>query len=259
MKLFYPLLLLVCCFGFVPTSVNAQVYGAGGDELGVIYSRFFTGNGSIHTNGRIGFSAHIGYVETFYKNRYWSVEINELRNVRELRQSYDFQGPFTSSRSFIYGKINNFYTLHGGFGKQNFFGEPSQTRGVAVGYNYSFGPVLGLLKPYYLDVRRPVDQTTSDIVRIKYSEETAAQFLNINSIYGASGFRVGLNEISVVPGARGKAGLVFDFSHSEEFIRAIEAGVMLDLYMRRIPIMVTQPDNFYFLNLYVSLQLGKRW
>lgn len=257
-------ILCVLLFSVLGLRTEAQVHAADENEFGIVYNKFFSGIVSVHTNGRFGFAANYGKIQTFYRNRYWQFEVNELRHVRELRRSQDFQGPFSSSRSYIFGKINNFYTVHAAIGRQHFFGEPASVRGVAVGYTFSAGPVLGLLKPYYLDVRRSYDNSGGDVVRIKYSEETADQFLNSNpissnSIIGASGMRVGVSETSIIPGVRAKAGVLFDFSNSEEFIRGIEAGLMIDTYIRRIPLLAEHPNNFFFLNLYVSLQLGKRW
>jgi hypothetical protein len=57
----------------------------------------------------------------------------------------------------------------------------------------------------------------------------------------------------------------FDWGAFDEFAKAIEAGVMVDYYFSRVPIMVDSPlvDNAenkaVFINLYLNLQLGKRW
>ena len=97
---------------------------------------------------------------------------------------------------------------------------------------------------------------------MKYTGDNIDEFLNVDRIYGSSGFRKGLNEIKPVPGAHGKIAVHFDWGAFDEFVKAFEAGIMVDVFIREVPILVddTQfPENRpYFVNLYLTLQLGKR-
>jgi hypothetical protein len=49
-----------------------------------------------------------------------------------------------------------------------------------------------------------------------------------------------------------------DWGAFDEFLRALEVGIQLDIYPKKLPIMVNSENRPYFMNLYVSLQLGKR-
>ena len=89
--------------------------------------------------------------------------------------------------------------------------------------------------------------------------------LNINNIYGSSGFSKGLGELKVKPGAHAKAAVHFDWGAFDEFVKALEAGIMIDFYFDNIPIMVESAEvqnvenRPLFINLYLNLQFGKRW
>ncbi len=68
----------------------------------------------------------------------------------------------------------------------------------------------------------------------------------------------------MVPGLNFRAALHFDWGAYDEFVKALEAGIMADFYFKKIPIMVESPsvpnaeNRAFFINLYLTLQLGKR-
>ena len=74
-------------------------------------------------------------------------------------------------------------------------------------------------------------------------------------------FVKGFNELSVVPGGQFKVAVHLDWGAFDEFIRALEIGVMGDIFFKEMPIMVDEEfseNRPYFINLFVALQLGKR-
>ncbi len=238
------------------------------DSKGIIYDREVTADLKLHTNGW-AFGVNIGQVKTYYLTNYWNFEFGELKHRKEMKQSFDIQ-PFNSDRtfrSFIYGKQNNFFALRGGFGQKRYLSEKAKRKGVAIGLTYEGGATMGILKPYYLELRYFAESGVNDfIVRSeRFSEENRDKFLDINSIYGASGFARGLGELSIVPGLHGKAAVHIDWGAFDEFVKALEAGVMFDLFFQEVPIMVETPliedgeNQALFVNLYINLQLGKRW
>ncbi len=241
------------------------------DQKGFIYSQEVAANFTLHTNG-FAFGMDIGNIETFYKTSYWHFDFGEIKNARETKQSRNFPASAigTNFRSFIYGKQNNFFALRAGYGQKWYLSEKARRRGVAFGFTYEGGPSLGILKPYYLVLR--YDQVDGGpIFRTeKFSSENEERFLNFNPnsqvdyIFGAASFTKGLNEISFLPGLHGKAALHFDWGTFDQFIKALEAGIMVDFYFQNVPIMVESdliddPGNTnVFINLFLTLQLGKR-
>ncbi len=227
---------------------------------GIIYNQELAFGLRLHTNGwAFGFSK--GDIQTYYRTRFFHAELGEIQHPKEERQSFDNPGSINGriARPFKFGKQNNLYVVRAGLGIKRYFTEKARHKGVAVGLAYEGGITLGLLKPYYLELRAP-DGVVS--VSTRYSPETADRFLNIWNIHGASGWTKGLTEISLLPGAHGKLAVHFDWGAFDEYVKAIEAGLMLDVFTKKAPIMV-EADNVrnsqVFLNLFLHLQFGKRW
>ncbi|MCB9037145.1 MAG: hypothetical protein H6557_11040 [Lewinellaceae bacterium] len=239
------------------------------ETKGIVYDREFTVDMKLHTNG-FALGVNIARLKTYYLTRFFNIEIGEIKHSKEFRQSFDFQTPAASrvSRAFIFGKQNNLLVLRGGVGEKRYLSEKAKRKGLAVGLSYEAGPSLGLLKPYYLELVRSSESGPFENFTIrseKFSQENASTFLDISRIYGSSGFSKGLGEISAIPGLHGKFAVHFDWGAFDEFVKAIEAGVMVDAYFQRVPLMaesdlVETPENkSIFINLYINLQLGKRW
>ncbi len=269
MKKIFFLIAVSCLFVFQSQAqTEYPSRGFTNPELkGIVYNKEFAFDVRLHTNG-LAFAANFGKIKTFYKTRYYHIEIGELRHAKQERQSFDWAGwsNSRSSKSFFFGKRNNLYVLRAGIGVKKYFSEKARQRGLAIGITYEAGPSLGLLKPYYLEIIHATDNPSEFVVESeKYSSENADDFLNINSIYGSSGFSKGLNEIKPIPGLHGKLGVHFDWGAFDEYVKAIEAGIMIDIYTKKVPIMVendaiTNSENRpFFVNLYLTLQLGKRW
>ncbi|MDX1943700.1 MAG: hypothetical protein SFU99_24245 [Saprospiraceae bacterium] len=238
------------------------------ENKGIVYNKEFSVNFKLHTNG-YALGVDIGSLQTYYITRFWTFEIGELKHPKEFRQGFDSRSSYTNriARAFIFGKENTFIPLRVGFGEKRYLSEKAKRRGLAIGMSYAIGGSLGLLKPYYLDIVRYPDVGGGDpFVRSeRYSEENAEFFLNTSRIYGSSGFAKGLDEISFLPGAHGKFAIHFDWGAFDEFVKALDAGVMVDFYFKDVPIMVESPrvanaeNTPIFINLYLNLQLGKRW
>lgn len=228
--------------------------------MGVVYNQEFALGFRMHTNG-FAIGTTFGKLKTYYQTNYWHFELGELKHEKEFRQSFDTPTPINGriSRAFKYGKQNNLYVLRGAKGVKRYFSEKAKHKGVAFGISYEGGATLGLLKPYYLELRAGDGRVT---VPTKYSEEQANRFLDIYAIQGASGWTKGLGELSVIPGAHGKFAVHFDWGAFDEYLKSIEAGIMVDFFSKKVPIMVEQENvenNQLFLNLFLHLQFGKRW
>lgn len=256
--LLFPLLGLMAQNTFQPKQVVSN-------NVGIVYDKEFTFDIRLHTHG-LALGVNIGRLKTFYKTRFYQFEIGELRHPKEERESNEnpnFGG--RSSRSFFFGKQNSLYVLRGGIGEKRYFSEKAKERGLAIGISYVVGPSIGLLKPYYLDLIRSGVDNTPEISSEKFSEENAERFLDVRNIFGSSGFSRGISELSILPGIHAKAGVHFDWGAFDEFVKAIEAGVMIDAYFKKVPIMVETDEinnaenRPFFINLYLTLQLGKRW
>ena len=229
-------------------------------SFGIVYNQEFALGMRLHTNG-FAIGTNFGKLKTYYLTKYFHFEIGELKHEKEFRQSFDTPTPIHGriSKAFKYGKQNNLYVIRGAMGAKRYFSEKAKHKGVAFGISYEAGATLGLLKPYYLEIRGSDGQVS---ISTRYSEETADQFLDIYSIHGASGWTKGFSHLSVLPGLNGKFAVHFDWGAYDEYLKSIEAGIMVDLFTRKAPIMVevdNVENNQLFLNLFLHLQFGKRW
>ncbi len=214
-----------------------------------------------HTHG-MSFGYTKAQINTWYKTTYTYFDLGSLRNSREHSQNFKFfnQGIFReSSKAFVYGKKNSLYALRAGIGKRRSFSEKARKKNVIVGLNYEYGVTLGLLKPYYLKLTRFIDGGAEQQISVeKYSEENRDLFLDETLIFGGAEFRHGLSELKLRPGVHGKIGMNFAWGNVDRMIKAIEVGIMGDIFLSSVPIMVEGPNRPYFLNLYLTVQLGKR-
>ena len=227
---------------------------------GIQYNKEFSLGGKITSTGWSFFGEYTRHIN-LDKKRVLQFEFMELKHPKQVKQSNELtfvQFGLESPKSYVYGKQNNLYVVHAGYGTRYMLGDKARKSGVEVNFTWTAGPALGILKPYYLNLIETGDNFIT-IVADRYDAEEPERFLTQGSIYGASGFSYGLGEISLVAGAYGKAGINFDWASYSEFIKSIEAGVGADFFIGRPEIMIIEDNKFQFVYLYLSLQLGKKW
>jgi len=202
-----------------------------------------------------------GKIRTYYKTNTVHYELGWLRSPREIRQRFDVSTPFSNAqpKAFVFGKINSLYVARVGWGQTRYFSDKARSRGVSVGIHYDMGVVLGILKPIYLDLIRYRDNgSTAYISKEKYSEENKDLFLDVTRIVGGSGFLKGLDEVKIAPGGYLRSGLVFEFDAFPEWYAKSEVGFQLDVFPQTVKMLANNPNRLLFLNLYITLELGKR-
>ena len=225
---------------------------------GIVYFKEYAAGMGLHTNGiNLGFTR--GTITKYNITRFYQFQIGYTSDPRERMKSEYLPG-FDGISSYTYGKQNSFYHIRGGMGKKVFLSEKAHERGIAVGYSFTGGLNFGILKPYHLilEYSNELDRTFRSEA---YSEENAHLFLDPNKIRDKGGFLEGWDELSFVPGIHASVAAHFSLGAYEEYIKALEAGLLLDVYIRRVPIMVAteaHPSRFVFPSLYIQIHLGKR-
>lgn len=203
-----------------------------------------------------------GELPNFYTDKYYQIEIGQIRHPKELNSGLQSLKSSISRgffKNYTYGKQNSLYTLRASQGKTVFLSDRISQKNILVGYTYRYGVSAGLIKPYYIQVVKEDDGFFSrEFEYVKYSDETRESFLNDEDIFGKAPFRKGLGEMRFTPGIHAQGGMHFDWSKDERIILATEIGLMFDFYFSSVPLMVDQSSKPFFLNLYVSLQFGKR-
>ncbi|NJL75476.1 MAG: hypothetical protein HC892_11045 [Saprospiraceae bacterium] len=264
MKLLLTFLLAAC---FSVASLTAQTTfqprKLSNDRKGVVYDKEVVSDFRLNTNSGWSFGVAWGDVKTYYLTRFYYVNFGELKHIKEFRD-----GTLNSSYgSYIFGKQNNFYVFRTGIGEKRYFSEKDRKKGVAVGVSYRVGPTLGLLKPYYLNIsplESPIRGPFPYSRPTKYSAQTSDDFLDKNKITGTSGFTTGWGELKPQLGGNIMGSVHFDWGAYDEFVKAMEIGIMADFYLDKVPILVESPtlnnvqNRPFFVNLFVNFQLGKR-
>src|SRR5262249_23710099 len=150
-----------------------------------------------------GISFEEGWMKSLRFTNILQFELNEKKSPKEYKVSVS-DNPFTDGTPFIYGKQNYFYQFKIGFGQQYMIGGKGNKNGVAVSVIYAGGLSLGLLRPYYVQT----EDSTGQLVNIKYNQQDSAQFLG--NVYGGTGLGTGWGELKLKPGLHAKLALRFD-------------------------------------------------
>ena len=192
--------------------------------------------------------------------------IKDLKTTRllQLEYTYDIDYRMKKDKSqvqdgqdYFYGLQNHFHIIRLTYGVKRTIADKADHNGVRLSFVGFGGIALGLLKPYYLNIQQ--NDTNLTAVPTRYTAATASQFLDQTHILGAAPLHYGLNEIQPVPGLTGKVALDFDWGIKDEFVKALDAGMTLDLYYKRLPIYANNYNRFYQFGVYLSFQFGKRW
>lgn len=228
------------------------------EEEGVLLFRKQNAFGiQLRTNG-YGVFYEIG---RFKSPRFANTYLIELTEIKHPKEEKTQTGNGFVSNSFVYGKINNFYQFKLGFGQQYILGQKGNKNGIAVMGLYQGGLSLGLLRPYYINIQEGGQEKS-----IKYDpNDSTYKFLN-GPISGSSGLGKGWNELEYVPGAFIKTALRFDFGRYNELIQALQVGVSVDAYSKKIEIMAprdargsqaVEPKQIFFQG-HIAFVFGRR-
>jgi len=220
------------------------------EEEGVIsYNKQNAFGIQLRTNG-YGVFYELGKMKTPRFANIYSIELTEIKHPKEEKSG----GENIFANTYIYGKVNNFYQAKVGFGQQYILGQKGNKNGIAVIGLYQGGLSLGLLKPYYLQVLDSVGG--SEFIRFEKSD--SARFLDKSGIVAGAPFTRGFNQLKVNPGLYAKVGLRFDFGRSNESIQAIEIGMSVDAYSKKVQQMLYNKENRFFFQGHVAFVFGRR-
>ena len=233
------------------------------DWKGIVYRYEKAVDFSLHTHGfMIGFNT--GRILTYDKTRFYHFSLGYMRDPRERRQNKNIPLANMTSKSFAYGKLNSLYVLRAGIGRKKYLSEKAKRKGIALGYSYEVGPAIAMLKPNYLYLLYNETQNGMSVDELRaesYSAENADVFLDYNRIFGGGGFSRGWKELTFTPGLQARGGILFSLGAYDKYVKMLEVGIMADVFIKKIPILAETEavsNKPYFINLYLTLQLGSR-
>ena len=223
------------------------------DEEGVlVYSKQSIFGLQLRTNG-YGVFYERGKMKSQRNTMLYSLEFNEIKHPKEDKLP-NGTGGFSFGNPYVYGKINNFYSLQLGFGQQHILGQKGNKNGVAVSLVYKGGLTMGLLRPYYIEVE---DNGSSKTIKYATDHETDSLF-KYGFILGGGGLGKGWGEMKMKPGGFAKTALRFDFGRFNEVVSGVEVGVSAEFYSAKIPLMLYQKDKQFFYQGHIAIMFGHR-
>ncbi len=252
-----------CLFGYwAGAQKTIQPKGLEYEYKGIVYNTERAYEITLHTNG-FAAGMNFGKLRTYYKTFYYHLGLGYITHPLEESQNKNLPGepPIGNSRSFRFGKQNYLYLIRAGVGNKRYKSEKAKRRGVAVGYNYEVGPVLGILRPVQNIYLVPNENTgLKEPVFITYDDDPEL-FLDYSSIFGRSTDLTTFLNSSIRPGIQARAGAHFALGAYDQYVRAVEVGIMVDYFGIKMPLIVENEQHSnspIFINIYVAAHFGTR-
>ena len=206
--------------------------------------------GAFLTSNGFGINYRYGFYRDVRNQLIVDVDLAYVKHPKEVKTQVAID---YSTRRYVFGKENLFWELKGTVGWQKELYRKYDKNGISVRLYYAGGISIGFLKPIYYEVISYAN--VGEIPTREYKKFDPA--IHQSQIGGRGPFFMGFDDLSVVPGLTGKAGLSFEYSQRDAIVHALEAGVGLTVYPKEIPIMAADINNFLFFNLSVGYRFGK--
>jgi hypothetical protein len=219
------------------------------DQTHVLFRDESTFGVFLNSNG-FGINYRHGFYRDYRNQLLVDVDLDYVKHPKEVKTQVAID---YSTRRYVFGKENLFWELKGAVGWQKELYRKYDKNGISVRLFYGGGLSLGFLKPIYYEVISYAN--IGETPAREYKKFDAA--IHQTQIGGRGPFFMGFDELSLVAGLTGKAGLSFEYSQRDAVLHALEAGVGLTVYPKKIPIMAADINNFLFLNLSVGYRFGK--
>lgn len=219
--------------------------------------------GKLNSNGWCGAVTYLKRIDP-RKLHLYQLSFSEIRHEKQVKQERN-RVAYTAlgeSTPYIFGKVNNLYTLQVGYGKEHLLLPGVVEDNLSVSFRYQGGFSLALLKPYYLRLVHTDRSDPNDIPILHeehYTNENAEVFLDSRNILGASKWSKGLGELKPVPGAYIEAAFAIEPAKGKFFVQTITIGSNVAFYAKELPVMAEVKATALQTSVFVGLSLGKRW
>lgn len=221
-----------------------------GEDLKVIYRNEASFGVFVHSAGGIGVAFRRGRQVNVDRKRMLEVEMQNFKHPKEVKSINSF---YESSQGYIYGKLNSVLLLRSSVGFQNILFQKTIKKNVEIRYSTFVGATLAFAKPVYLEIKK------SNSLELPTTERYDPQVHNQDNIYGRAPFARGIEKTKLVPGGYAKLALSFEYADRYDAIKAIETGVVADVYPKALEIMAYNKKQNIYLSLYIKLIWGTKW
>jgi hypothetical protein len=223
-----------------------------GQDVNVVFKKEALGGAFIHSQGW-GLFFRNATILSIYRKRFWEIETASMHNPKEHKTQNSL---YPDAKGYDYGKLNAIQIFRFGLGYYQMLYRKNNEQCVEVDAVYALGPSIAVAKPVYLQI---IETTQNPNEFLLSTEKYDPNLDTPANIYGRASFFNGIGQSAIYPGGYARLGLNFDYANRHNRVKAIETGVEVDVYPKIIPIMAFTPNQQYFVNLYLSFSLGKRW
>ncbi len=225
---------------FLAISVVQYSYGQFSDR-GSNYSKEITWGLNKNTNGGLigGLVLKMGISSGDQLFTTYALEFSNVKHPKEFS--------YRQASSFVWGKQNYLYAIRGQYGKEKLLFKKAPQQGVQISVGAAVGPSIGIIAPYYVQLRDLNTSEQFDPDKHQHSE-----------IAGSGRLFEGLGESELTIGANTKSYLNFEFGAFKNNVAGLEIGAMLEAYIKEIIIMPTQDNRSIFPSAYFTLYWGTR-
>lgn len=220
-----------------------------GNQL--IYRTEVYGGVFLHTSG---YGANIRKSDkiTGYSRKIFALDVLNLKHAKEIKTYNPY---IDDNRGFVYGKLNSVVVARPSFGYQKIIYTKDAKKGVQISYIVFGGPSLAFQKPVYLEV---ADLSASSRFGISKTEKFDPERHTQDNIYGKAPLLKGIEETTVLPGLFAKFSLNFDYGQDDLIYRAVETGLSIDAYHKKVPIMAFDTNRQVYFTLFINFHFGKK-
>jgi hypothetical protein len=242
---------LVIFFSLIPCFLFSQIATSPldqGQDLNVLYRNEATGSVFAHTRGWGIQYARLKHV-TGTRKRILEFSVANMKHPKEYKLKYE---GISGNKSFYYGKLNSLMMLRTGVGIQRTLYERSERKSLEIRMSTILGCNFTLIKPVYLYVFK--ENLIAPIIE-RYNPDEH----NLSNIAGRAPILFGFSNLTVRPGGYAKLGFSFEYGEYSNEVKAIETGVLVDVFPLQVATMAKIPKEQIFVTLYLSFVFGKKW
>ncbi len=221
-----------------------------GEDVNVLYRYEQNFGVFIHSAGGFGIAYRRGQHVTAKRKRMLEIETSNFKHPKEVKSVNSF---YSNSKGFIYGKLNSVLLIRPGVGLQNVIYQKSDKKSVEIRYSYFVGATLAFAKPVYLEIRKGTSSKSPSTER--YNPELHKQ----EDIYGKAPFFKGIEKTIIYPAGYAKLALSFEYADRYNAVKAIETGVVAEVYPKAIPMMAFNNNQEVYFSLFLKMIWGKKW
>lgn len=230
-------------------SVAEKLQNRSFDDTEVLLKQEFTIGAMLHTQGW-GLLIRRAKNKTFLRKRLFELEAVSMEHPKEIKTVNPY---YENSNSYVYGELNQVVVTRLGYGRHNVL-YAKFDKGVEIRYLYIGGFSMAWAKPIYLEIGYPtIPYEYVATERYDPNRHTA------DNIFGRASVFKGIDKMQFYPGMYGKFGFSFEYGQKQKNVRSLEAGVIIDYYIQRVPMMAKIKNDPYYLTFYLSFNFGFKW